>query len=84
MVHKCGSSIFRRCLLSESCNTDSVDANDEFEHELLCDFCLHIFLKINVLGERSFDDLFKRKTESSDRELDRLRSCLDGLIRSYV
>ena len=65
------------------CNTDSVDANDEFEHELRAILFTHI-PEDQRLGERSFDDLFKRKTESSDRELDRLRSCLDGLIRSYL
>ena len=65
------------------CNTDSVDANDEFENELRAILFTHI-PEDQRLGERSFDDLFRRKTESSDRELAKLRSALDGSIRSYV
>lgn len=65
------------------CNNDSSDVVDEFEQELRAILFTHI-PDDQRLGQRSFDDLFKCKTEGSDRELDKLRSGLDGLIRSYV
>ncbi len=65
------------------CNNDSLDAIEEFERELRAILFTHI-PEDQRLGERSFDSLFKRKTEHSDRELDKLRIEIDGLIRVYV
>lgn len=65
------------------CNDDSLDAVEEFERELRTILFTHI-PEDQRFGERSFDDLFKRKTENSDRELNKLRMEIDGLISEYV
>lgn len=66
------------------CNNDpSTTESDEFEQELRAILFTHI-PEQDRLGERTFDDLLRRKTESSDNEISRLRADLDLLVRNYL